>query len=197
MIEIFENFGELLDERFELGVVTTEDSVRYTFFAALLQAGVKPHQVVLEYPHPSIERAKIDTWIPSYKEGSVAFEFKYDRDPPGGKSQPKTQKAGYVFKDLRRQVKVAKGVGIRSYFIYVTSEEMAVYFRNPNNGYAELWELIQGGKLKIDENYFSNKPETFMNTLGGTFQAYVVGTFSRALPGGNYLRAYEVLPNER
>lgn len=197
MIEIFEKFEELLDERFELGVVTTEDSVRYTFFAALLQAGVKPHQVVLGYPHPAIERAKIDTWFPSYKEGSVAFEFKYDRDPPGGKNQPKTQKAGYVFKDLHRQLQVAKGVGIRSYFIYVTSEEMAVYFRNPNNGYTELWELRQGDKLAIDENYFSNKPNTFMNTLGGLFQACVVGAFSRVLPDGNYLRVYEVLPNER
>lgn len=197
MIEIFEEFGKLLDQRFELGVVTTEDSVRYTFFAALLDAGVKPYQVVLEYPHPAIERAKIDTWLPSYKEGSVAFEFKYDRDPPGGKNQPKTQKAGYVFKDLHRQVQVAKGVGIRSYFIYVTSEEMAVYFRNPNNGYVDFWELKQGAELEIDENYFSNKPSTFLNTLGGTFQANVVGAFCRALSRGNYLRAYEVLPNER
>jgi len=197
MIEIFDKFAKLLDERFGLGVVTTEDSVRYTFFSALLEEGVKPHEVVLEYPHPAIERAKIDTWLPLYKEGSVAFEFKYDRDPPGGKNQPKTQKAGYVFKDLHRQVQVAKGVGIRSYFIYVTSEEMAIYFRNQNNGYADFWDLKQGEKLKIDESYFSNKPNTFMNTLGGIFQASVVGAYSCALQGSNYLRAYEVLSNER
>lgn len=193
MITIFDEFGNLLDERFKRGVVTTEDSVRYTFFAALLQVGVKPHQVVLEYPHPAIERAKIDTWLPSYKEGSVAFEFKYDRDPPGGKNQPKTQKAGYVFKDLHRQVHVAKGVGVRSYFVYVTSEEMAVYFRNPNNGYTDFWDLGKGSELEIDEQYFYNKPKTFLNTLGGIFQAKVVGVFSRGLSGENYLRAYEVL----
>ena len=197
MIEIFEEFGKLLDERFMQGVITTEDSVRYTFFAALLKAGVRPHQVVLEYPHSAIERAKIDTWLPSFKVGSVAIEFKYDRDPPGGKNQPKTQKAGYVFKDLHRQVHVANGIDVRSYFIYVTSEEMAVYFRNPNNGYAELWAMDTGKRLVIDERYFSGKPQTFLNTLGGVFHAEVVGAFGRALSGNNYLRAYEVIPHER
>ena len=197
MITIFEEFGKLLDERFKRDVITTEDSVRYTFFAALLKAGVRPHQVVLEYPHPAIDRAKVDTWLPSYKEGSIAFEFKYDRDPPGGKHQPKTQKAGYVFKDLHRQLHVAKGIGVRSYFIYVTSEEMAVYFRNPNNGHSDFWALGTEEKLYIDEQYFSNKPQTFLNVLGGAFQANVVGVFSRTLSGDNYLRAYEVIPSER
>ena len=92
---------------------------------------------------------------------------------------------------------MAKGVGARSYFVYVTSEEMAVYFRNPNNGYADLWGLEKGSELRIDEEYFYNKPKTFMNTLGGPFQAKVVGAFSRTLSGDKYLRAYEVLPNER
>ena len=194
MIEILEKFGELLDKRFALGVVTTEDSIRYTFFAALLEAGVQPHQVVLEYPHPSIERAKIDTWLPNFKEGPVAFEFKYDRNPPGGKNQPKTQKAGSVFKDLKRQVHVATDVGARSYFVYVTSEEMATYFGSSKNGYAEFWELKQGKKVEMDQNYFLEKPNTFLNTLGELFQAVVVGAFSRELQGGNYLRVYEVLP---
>ncbi|MBW1716821.1 MAG: hypothetical protein JRH08_15300 [Deltaproteobacteria bacterium] len=197
MIEIFEKFGELLNERFRRGVVTTEDSVRYTFFAALLDAGVTPHEVVLEYPHPAIYGAKIDTWLPSYKDRSIALEFKYDRDLPGGKNQPKTQKAGYIFKDLHRQVLVAKEIGVRSFFVYVTSEEMAVYFRNPDNGYAEFWGLQNGKEIDIDNHYLSNKPKTFLNTLGGMFQAKVMGIFNRTLSGGNYLRVYEVMPSER
>ena len=72
-----------------------------------------------------------------------------------------------------------------------------MYFRNPDNGYADLWGLEKGSELRIDEEYFYNKPKTFMNTLGGPFQAKVVGAFSRTLSGDNYLRAYEVLPNER
>ncbi len=197
MIEIFEEFGNLLDERFNRGVVTTEDSVRYTFFAALLKAGVTPDQVVLEYPHPEIDRAKIDTWLPSYKEGSVALEFKYDRDPPGGKNQPKTQKAGHVFKDLRRQILVAKEIGVRSYFVYVTSEEMAVYFRNPNNGHAKFWDLESGQEITIDERYLSNKPKTFLNALGRAFQAKIVGVVHRTLSSSTYIRVYEVMPGER
>ncbi len=35
--KVIDHFGELLISRLELGVFTTEDSVRYTFFAALLE----------------------------------------------------------------------------------------------------------------------------------------------------------------
>lgn len=192
MIKVFEEFGRLLEERFRRGVVTTEDSVRYTFFAALLKSGVAPEQVVLEYPHPAIDRAKIDTWLPTYKDGSIAIEFKYDRDPPGGKNQPKTQKAGAVFKDLRRQALVAKAIGVRSYFVYVTTEEMAVYFRNPQNGHSRLWGLENGSDMLVDENYLSDKPQTFLGVLGGSFEAKVTGVFHSDLSSGNYLRAYEV-----
>jgi hypothetical protein len=195
MIEILEKFADLLDARFKHEVVTTENSVRYTFFGALLDSGVKPHEVVLEYPHPAIERARIDTWIPAYEGGSVALEFKYDRDPPGGMNQPKTQKAGYVFKDLHRQVQVARSVKIRSYFVDVTSQEMAVYFQNPNNGHAEFWDLATGHALDIEEAYFAAKPRTFMNAVGGAFRATVVGACRRALAGGKHLRAYEVIPS--
>ncbi len=197
MIEVFEEFGRLLEKRFRREVATTEDSVRYTFFAALLKSGVTPDQVVLEYPHPEIDRAKIDTWLPDYKGSSIAVEFKYDRDPPGGMNQPKTQKAGAVFKDLRRQALVARATGVRSYFVYVTSEEMAVYFRNPNNGHSELWSLERGSDMYIDEKYLSGKPKTFQSTLSGSFEAKIVGIFHSDLFGGNYLRAYEVLPYVR
>jgi len=197
MIEVFHEFGCLLEERFRHEVVTTEDSVRYTFFAALLKTGVTPDQVVLEYPHPAIDRAKIDTWLPFHKGGSIAVEFKYDRNPPGGMNQPKTQKAGAVFKDLRRQALVAKDLGVRSYFVYVTSEEMAVYFKNPNNGHLRLWNLENGSDMLINEQYLSNKPNTFLKELGGIFEAKIVGAFHTDLSGGHYLRTYEVLPYER
>lgn len=197
MLAIFQRFGDLLDKRFKQKVVTTEDSVRYTFFAALLDAGILPHEVVLEYPHPAIERAKIDTWLPSYPGGPVAIEFKYDRDLPGGNNQPKTQKAGYVFKDLYRQVQIANEIRVRSFFVYVTSDEMATYFSNPNNGHTDFWSLRDGDVLDIDERYFSNKPRTFLDALGGAFEVRVAGAFSRQLSGDNYLRAYEVMPNVR
>jgi hypothetical protein len=192
MKDIIINFSDLVDKRFKRRVVTTEDSIRYTFFASLLNSGIEPHEVILEYPHPSIPRAKVDTWLPSYEGEQVAIEFKYDRDPPGGKNQPKTQKAGYVFRDLHRQVLLAKNTGARTYFVYVTTEEMAIYFQNPSHGYDDFFGLLQGHKMLINESYFSGKAMTFNNALGGAFSAGVTSVLSRSLAGGNYLRAYEV-----
>lgn len=197
MIKIFEQFGRVLEKRFRRKVFTTEDSIRYTFFASLLKSGVTPDQVVLEYPHRVIDRAEIDTWLPSYNGGSIAVEFKYDRDPPGGKNQPKTQKAGAVFEDLRRQVLLAEKKEVRSYFVYVTSEEMAVYFRNPKNGHSKWWGLGSGSEVLVDDEYLSKKPQAFLGTLGSSFVAKVVGVFHSNLPGGNYVRVYEVLPHVR
>lgn len=193
MEDILNTFAELLEERFRRRVTTTEDSIRYTFFASLLRFKVEPHEVVLEYPHPSIPRAQIDTWLPEFNGEKIAIEFKYDRDPPGGKNQPKTAKAGYVFRDLHRQLLAAKETGARAYFIYVTTEEMAIYFHNPNNGYDDFFDLLQGKKLLLEEKYFSGKPMTFTNILGGAFSASVTCIISRSLSGGHYLRAYEVM----
>lgn len=197
MHNIFERFQQLLNERFAHGVVTTEDSVRYTFFAALLESGVLPHQVTLEYPHPSITGAEIDTWLQSYQGGSVALEFKYDRDPPGGMNQPNTQKAGAVFKDLSRQVAAATHTGVRAYFVYVTTQAMATYFANARNGHAEFWSLTPGQRMRIEESYFEGKPKTFLSGLGPPFTAKLMGAYSADLNGRNFLRAYEVLSCER
>ena len=44
---------------------TTEDSIRYSFFAALMQSeGVSPSDVIQEFPHTKIMNAKVDTYIP-------------------------------------------------------------------------------------------------------------------------------------
>ena len=127
MGEIFSNFAKLLDTRLKVGVLTTEDSVRYTFFASALHNNISPDAVILEFPHPAIPRAQIDTWMPDFHGVTVAIEFKYDREPPGGKNQPKTQKAGSVFEDLRRLLLVSMSTDAVCYFVYVTTEEMNVY----------------------------------------------------------------------
>ena len=80
------NFADLLRVRFENAVPTTEDSVRYTFFAGLLRAGLQPHEIVLEHRHDAIAGAEIDTFIPGIGTGpAVAIEFKYDRGIPSGR----------------------------------------------------------------------------------------------------------------
>lgn len=194
MNEIFKNFSRLLELRLTSGIQTTEDSVRYTLFAAMLVGGIQPHEIVLEYSHPAILRAQVDTWLPSLRGRSVGIEFKYDRDPPGGKNQPKTQKAGQVFRDIHRLVLLGENTKADCYFVYVTTEEMAVYFKNLSNGYQDFYGLTPGAKLEIRSGYFSAKPPTFMNSLGGEYEAGIEGVLSTSLPAGHHLRVFKVSP---
>ena len=190
--KIFSDFAELLNTRFGRGILTTEDSVRYTLFASMLYNGLEPDGVILEFPHPTIARAQVDTWMPEFDGHNVAIEFKYDRDPPGGKNQPKTQKAGSAFRDLRRLELVNAHSKATCYFIYVTTKEMDVYFRNSANGHKELYDLLPGAYLNIRQNYFSDKPQTFMKYLEGPFEAKVSGVLKMSLSGDHFLRIYGV-----
>ena len=54
---IIKRFSDLLFSRLDKDVFTTENSVRYTFFAALQESGqFQPVDAILEFPHPDIER---------------------------------------------------------------------------------------------------------------------------------------------
>ena len=189
MTTIFTDFARLLETRFNRAVPTTEDSVRYTLFAAMLRNDIEPDAVILEFPHPVIARAQVDTWMPAFRGIDVAIEFKYDRDPPGGKNQPKTQKAGAVFADLRR-LRLLSDRAV-CYFVYVTTKEMDVYFRNPRNGHKELYELLPGKSVEIRSSYFSDKPRTFKTAVRGAFEAMVTGVLKQRF-GSHSLRVYNV-----
>lgn len=47
MKNVFDKFTELLEERFDSNIHTTEDSVRYTFFLALLNSGYCKHTDII------------------------------------------------------------------------------------------------------------------------------------------------------
>jgi hypothetical protein len=105
--KVFEDFSALLTRRFDRRVPTTEDSIRYTFFAALMNTGFQPEQVVIEFKHPSIPGAEIDTVIVADNRlPAVALEFKYDR--VANSTSPKPQKAGALFADLSRLLRFDK-----------------------------------------------------------------------------------------
>ena len=97
-----------------------------------------------------------------------------------------------MFRDIHRQMLVSQSGDVGCYFVYVTSKEMATYFRNSNNGYDGFFLLPQGQTLRLTEDYFDGKPMTFTNTLGGSFSADVESKFSRDLADGNYLRIYQI-----
>src|SRR5713226_5860702 len=188
---VLDRFGELLHARLESDAFTTEDSVRYTFFAALLEkGGIDCHHVIMEYRHPSIPGAEIDTWIPSFDGSGLAVEFKYDRDIPSGRNTPRTQKAGKVIHDLYRLGKIE--AHMRRVFIYLTGPEMVGYFGNPTNGLAKFFLLPSGQSLAIDSAFLSGKSATFTASVGEIPNVIVTGLYGRSLPKLHHVRAYEV-----
>lgn len=193
MNEVFEQFGKLLETRLEHKVQTTEDSVRYTFFAALLdKTELNPHQVIQEFSHPNINLAEVDTWIPELSGETVAIEFKYDREIPSGKNAPKTQKAGKLFHDLSRLLEIVHDGPIKRIFVYLTSNEMVKYMKNPMNGLADFFSLEQGKGLVIDDEFITSKAKTFRDEVGSPFNARLVSLWKQSLPKDHELRVYEV-----
>jgi hypothetical protein len=62
--DVFSKFSELLGDRFFKAITTTEDSVRYTLFFCLTKHwDIDPSDIVLEYPHPRISGAEVDTYV--------------------------------------------------------------------------------------------------------------------------------------
>ena len=193
MDDILVEFTDLLKTRLRKGVLTTEDSIRYTFFAALLNAtGLRSEDVIVEFPHPTIPGARVDTWLPNFRGTDVALEFKYDRDIPSGKNAPRTQRAGAIFKDLYRLLLVVEDTGAKGVFVYVATEEMASYLRNPGNGLHDFFELARDATFRIDERLFLDRATTFRKTAGRVFSATLTGLLSTSLVRNHEVRAYEV-----
>lgn len=192
MSEIAVGFARLLDRRLDANVRTTEDSIRYTLFAALLCSGIPPERIVLEDEHPQIERAKIDMVILNADAScEVAIEFKYDRANPGGTGQPMTQKAGMIFGDLSRLLKLPL-VATR-YFVYVTDEGLARYLASPRNGFAAFFNLSTGSELRLDKAFFAGRSRTFLESMDRwPMPATVKSVINRGLPRNHHLRIYEI-----
>lgn len=182
---LFSDFAALLETRVRHDVWTTEDSVRYTLFAAMLHNKVKPHEVIQEFPHPVLRGGKrVDTWMPDFHGETVAIEFKYDASR--GTTLNETQRAGAVFEDLRRLQLLSDDAVC--YFVYVAMKEMDRHFRNQH---AELYGLAQGESFEIRRSYFDEKPPSFMGKVGGAFEATVVGVVNQRFSDHN-LRVYNV-----
>jgi hypothetical protein len=177
----FVEFSRLLCERLSLGIPTTEDTIRYTLYVALTTSGGLKHtDLTLEYPHPALPGAKVDTVISAAAgRGSAAFEFKYDRANPGGSNQNRTQRAGKALIDLFRLVKVPAEVAAAKYFVYVTDSEMAGYFRNPANRLHELFELAEGAQHALGPGSFQGYSRTLIALAGPFASECVVATNKR------------------
>ena len=183
-------FCSLLSDRLKAGTHTTEDSVRFTFFAAMLKEGINPSDVVLEYPHPNLNRKKIDTWI-AQKSGDegLAIEFKYNRS--GNDNQQRTKHAGKALHDLHRMSQIPQGMD--RLLIYLTDCEMADYFSNPKNG---LSDFFNGGlecSSKICPEDLVDRAVTLREAAALESTIEIKTLCKESLPSGHELRVWKVV----
>ena len=195
MDDVLNDFSSLLAKRLEKRVYTTEDAIRYTFFYSLInKSEIDISDIILEYPHPYIKKAEIDTYVyPNNLTQGLVVEFKYDRQMPSGHSSPRPQKAGKLFNDIYRLSKFDTTEGMRLLFIYVTDNEMAKYLKNPRNGLIGFFELPLGSTIIIDDDFITTKSQTFKNGISGTINKSVKCVMKESLPNNHELRIYEVM----
>ena len=193
----FKQFTILLEQRFTNDVYTTEDSIRYTLFHCLTSyLDITPTDVIVEYSHPQIPNAEIDTFVlPKNTLPGLVFEFKFDRKIPSDNNLNKTQRAGKVFLDVFRLARLkSQHENLIRYFIYVTDREMAVYFQNPSNHLRDFFELDIGKSLSIDREYIENHPKTFVKAAGKLIvPCGVSARLKKDFDQERWLRIYEII----
>jgi hypothetical protein len=189
---VFEDFADLLRKRLEFGTYGSEDSVRYMLFAALVRHGVQPERVVMEFPHPGMDKKKIDTVVVGDDGKPVlAVEFKYHRRSLSGRNKPRTLAAGSLFKDISR-LAVLEWPADR-YFIYLSDDEMALYLRSPGVGLGDVLDLPVGSELELTADTFASHPPTFFRRVGVWPGHIAIRTVAaRDLPFKHLVRVYEV-----
>ncbi len=189
---VFRRFVTLLRRRFEQGAATTEDAIRYTFFAALVDCGLRPEQIIVEAPHPTLKRARMDTLLPSFAGQTVALEFKYHRVLEGTWNRPKSAQAGSVFEDVRRLLLVPSTEARRRFLVYVTDQDMIKYMLNPKNGLKEFFELQPLKAMVVSDDFVTSKCGTFQKRVLGELYAKLRCLYMAELSNIHALRIYEV-----
>jgi hypothetical protein len=194
LAEVAKRFAQFLEMRLRLGTCQSEDCVRYSFFAALLDHGVPQERVVLEFSHPAVARKKIDAVV---LDGDlrpvVCIEFKYDRIQPSETNQARTYKAGVVFSDFVKLLSFPGEVG--RFVVYLTDGELARYFRNSTR-LSAFFDLQPGRELIIGSEWFRPLSATFRDAVKelGRWPGNVAVTalLRQEFRGDRYLRVYSV-----
>jgi len=98
-----------------------------------------------------------------------------------------------IFNDLIRLAHIPKATAARKYFIYVTDRQMTSYFKNPNNGLADLFDLAAGQSFQVDTMFLNSRPPCFRDKVSCNLIPFdVVGCFARDLGEEHLLRVYEI-----
>jgi hypothetical protein len=199
-IETYQLFVKFLNKRIEAqkrepkNLLLTEDSVRYSFFHALLQTmtDIEQDEIILEFshPHPEFVGKKIDTYIQAAaKRPELFIEFKFHRE--SGSASPTPQKAGTLFKDFSRLSSI-KSERSRCLVIYLTDPEMVKYFTKNKDDNSAFWHEPINGSFSYDDEFIKNKAKTFKTASGDLHGAKVRVEFRADLAEDHHLRVFEI-----
>ena len=210
--KIFIDFAILLNDRFsKIGESLdsiSEDTIRYLFFYACTQNGIKPNKITLEekgnFDCAGSEELELDMHIEKNAIiPSIAAEFKYHRQE--GSTQAKFDWAGNLIRDFNR-LKKSK-CSEKRLSVYVASPQMQdVYKKRKDWGsfMNELMSFPEGEKRKFSlpegvSTTFKEKTKTAKNSTEYFTETDIVCRFSKELVSGNNgeekfaLRIFEIL----
>lgn len=180
----------MLSERLRRGTFTTEDSVRFTFYASMLEKKVDPADVIMEYPHPKLAQKKIDTWISPQKERKgLATEFKYNR--ASRRNQARPLNAGRALHDLHRMNLL--GADMHRIFVYLTDDEMAAYFNNTRNGLSEFFGTSVGGTAVVGRTQMQNLSTTLIEAANLDTDIKIQTLCNVHLHSDHHLRVWKIV----
>ena len=205
--KICTQFKELLDERFKSGLFTTEDTIRYLFFHACTEHGVKPNSVTLEdkaaFSESESGNEELDTFVQANENiglEPLAIEFKYHRK--GKNTNPPRWWLATLLCDFYRLQHLAPGyAAARRLSVYVASKEMeAVIDGMEKKGdwgkfLVDLMRLSADGKEHTvtlpGEGSITNK--YFIERAKGFSECTVKCLMNEGLADGNTLRIFEIV----
>lgn len=117
-------------------ILTSEAMLRFKVLSALLETGVDPDRLTLEYPHPTMEMASVDAVILNAKLApETAIEFKYHRKYDNS-DFVYAMPAGQLFNDFAK-LRDFTGVNKR-YVVYLTDGMMLRHVEKRENGLSAL-----------------------------------------------------------
>jgi len=181
-------FATLLKRRLERSIPTNEDTVRYTFYYALIKVlKITPEDIMVEPPHEKIARARLDlkTFGIEY-----SFEFKYENiQLPTKDESTSGQLPMRMFSDVFR---LATLRGKEPVFIYLTARWGKNYLRNPKWKLVEVFDLPIGNSLSIGERYLKARPHILTRDIGNITPCTIESIYSCCLPNEHALRVYRV-----
>ena len=151
--KIFIDFAILLNERFsnpsdELNQIS-EDTIRYLFFYACTQNGIKPNEITLEkkgvFDNEEISKtSKLDLFIKSKKIQNLAIEFKYHKKEGSSNAQP--YYTGLLLYDFFRLQNITDK-NVRKLSIYIASSDMKEKLAEKSG----KWEFLKMMNIPMGE----------------------------------------------